>query len=183
MGATRSNLDSEPETAASAILLAQMRCEIPIMARKRKSRTRKTTTEDGLPDDLYDYARPPARRVAGRRRRIRPPGPSPMTGPTRCRSPRPRSRCSRPGSATCSMSCSRPATDFGLWRICHDRAHSCRPLPAGLDQPSGRERPLDPGPAPAGQGRTAPHTAGRSWPTMSSPARPPPTTGDRSSSA
>ena len=36
------------------------------MARKRKSRTRKTTTEAGLPDDLYDYARPPARRV-GRR--------------------------------------------------------------------------------------------------------------------
>jgi hypothetical protein len=33
------------------------------MARKRKSRTRKTTTEAGLPDDLYDYARPPARRV------------------------------------------------------------------------------------------------------------------------
>ena len=48
---------------ASAFLLAQMRCEIPSMARKRKSRTRKTTTEAGLPDDLYDYARPPARRV------------------------------------------------------------------------------------------------------------------------
>jgi hypothetical protein len=51
------------ETAASAFLLAQMRCEIPLMARKRKSRTRKTTTEVGPPDDLYDYARPPARRV------------------------------------------------------------------------------------------------------------------------
>lgn len=35
------------------------------MARKRKSRTRKTLTEAGLPDDLYDYALPPARR-AGR---------------------------------------------------------------------------------------------------------------------
>jgi hypothetical protein len=33
------------------------------MAHKRKSRTRKTTIEAGLPDDLYDYARPPARRV------------------------------------------------------------------------------------------------------------------------
>jgi hypothetical protein len=33
------------------------------MARERKSRTRNTTTEAGLPDDLYDYARPPARRV------------------------------------------------------------------------------------------------------------------------
>jgi hypothetical protein len=33
------------------------------MARKRKSRTSKTTTEAELPDDLYDYARPPARRV------------------------------------------------------------------------------------------------------------------------
>ena len=48
-----------------AILLAKMQCEIPSMARKRKSRTRKTTAEDGLPADLYDYARPPARR-AGR---------------------------------------------------------------------------------------------------------------------
>jgi len=35
------------------------------MARTRKSRTRKATPEDGLPDDLYDYARPPTRR-AGR---------------------------------------------------------------------------------------------------------------------
>jgi hypothetical protein len=50
-------------TAASAILLAQMRCETPIMARTRKSRTDKTAPEDGLPGDLYDYARPPARRV------------------------------------------------------------------------------------------------------------------------
>jgi hypothetical protein len=33
------------------------------MARKRKSRTRNIATEVGLPDDLYDYARPPARRV------------------------------------------------------------------------------------------------------------------------
>jgi hypothetical protein len=43
--------------------LAQVGCEIPSVARKRKSRTRKATTEVGLPDDLYDYARPPARRV------------------------------------------------------------------------------------------------------------------------
>lgn len=49
----------------SAILLAQMRCELPSMARTRKSRTSKTATEDGLPADLYDYAHPPARR-AGR---------------------------------------------------------------------------------------------------------------------
>jgi hypothetical protein len=48
-----------------AILLAKMQREIPIMARKRKSRTRKTTVENGLPADLYDYARQPARR-AGR---------------------------------------------------------------------------------------------------------------------
>ena len=33
------------------------------MARERKPRTRNPTTEAGLPDDLYDYARPPARRV------------------------------------------------------------------------------------------------------------------------
>ena len=33
------------------------------MARTRKSRTRNITTEVALPDDLYDYARPPARRV------------------------------------------------------------------------------------------------------------------------
>jgi hypothetical protein len=35
------------------------------MARKLKSRTRKTTTGVGLPADLYEYACPPARR-AGR---------------------------------------------------------------------------------------------------------------------
>jgi hypothetical protein len=40
-----------------------MQREIPSMARKRKSRTRSVTAEDALPDDLYDYARPPARRV------------------------------------------------------------------------------------------------------------------------
>lgn len=33
------------------------------MARKRKPHGRKTNTDDGLPADLYDYARPPARRV------------------------------------------------------------------------------------------------------------------------
>jgi hypothetical protein len=33
------------------------------MARTRKSQRGKTATEDGLPADLYDYARPPARRV------------------------------------------------------------------------------------------------------------------------
>ena len=33
------------------------------MARTRKSQTKDTTMEDGLPADLYDYARPPARRV------------------------------------------------------------------------------------------------------------------------
>jgi hypothetical protein len=33
------------------------------MARTRKFRRQNTTTEDGLPDDLYDYARPPIRRV------------------------------------------------------------------------------------------------------------------------
>ena len=35
------------------------------MARKRKSRKQNITIVVGLPDDLYDYARPPARR-AGR---------------------------------------------------------------------------------------------------------------------
>ena len=35
------------------------------MARARKSRTQNTAVTDALPDDLYDYARPPARR-AGR---------------------------------------------------------------------------------------------------------------------
>ena len=35
------------------------------MARKRKSRARKANTDDGLPADLYDYARPPTR-CAGR---------------------------------------------------------------------------------------------------------------------
>jgi site-specific DNA recombinase len=33
------------------------------MARTRKSRTRNTTTEGGLPDDLYDYLRALAQRV------------------------------------------------------------------------------------------------------------------------
>ena len=33
------------------------------MARTRKSRTRNITAQDALPADLYDYARPPARRV------------------------------------------------------------------------------------------------------------------------
>jgi hypothetical protein len=33
------------------------------MARKRKSRIRNGTAQDSLPDDLYDYARPPDRRV------------------------------------------------------------------------------------------------------------------------
>ena len=56
-------ISTRTETAASAILLAKMQREIPSMARKRKSRIRKTTTEDGLPADLYDYARPPAHRV------------------------------------------------------------------------------------------------------------------------
>jgi hypothetical protein len=42
-----------------------MQREIPGMARKRKSRTGKTTTEVGLPADLYDYTRRLARR-AGR---------------------------------------------------------------------------------------------------------------------
>ncbi len=51
------------ETAAPAILLAKMQREIPSMARKRKSRTRNVAAQDSLPDDLYDYARPPARRV------------------------------------------------------------------------------------------------------------------------
>jgi len=47
----------------SAILLAQVRCDTPVMARTRKSRTQNIITVDALPDDLYDYARPPARRV------------------------------------------------------------------------------------------------------------------------
>jgi hypothetical protein len=33
------------------------------MARARKSGTRRTTIEGRLPADLYDYARPPTRRV------------------------------------------------------------------------------------------------------------------------
>ena len=51
------------EAAASAILLAQVRCETPAMVRTRKSQIGKTAAEDRLPDDLYDYARPSARRV------------------------------------------------------------------------------------------------------------------------
>jgi hypothetical protein len=59
------SLKSRPweATAASAILLANMQREIPSMARKRKSRTRNVAAQDSLPDDLYDYAHPPARRV------------------------------------------------------------------------------------------------------------------------
>src|SRR5579871_53784 len=38
-----------------------------------------------------------------------------LSGP-RSRSPRPRSRCSRPGSATCSTNCFRPATDANARR-------------------------------------------------------------------
>src|SRR5450432_1083499 len=34
-----------------------------IVARSRKSRTRNITAQDALPADLYDYARPPARRT------------------------------------------------------------------------------------------------------------------------
>src|SRR5579864_9162147 len=37
-----------------------------------------------------------------------------MIGPMRCRSLRPRSRCSRRGSATCSTSCSRRVIDGGI---------------------------------------------------------------------
>jgi hypothetical protein len=33
------------------------------MARARKSRTENAVAADALPDDLYDYARPPIRRV------------------------------------------------------------------------------------------------------------------------
>jgi hypothetical protein len=36
---------------------------MPRYVRSRKSRTQNTTAEDGLPADLYDYARPPTRRV------------------------------------------------------------------------------------------------------------------------
>jgi len=43
--------------------LAQVRCDTAVMARTRKSRTLNATTDDGLPADLYDYARPPVRRV------------------------------------------------------------------------------------------------------------------------
>jgi hypothetical protein len=57
------------QIAASAILLAKMQREIPGMVRKRKSRTWNIATQDSLPDDLYDYARPPARRV-GRPARV-----------------------------------------------------------------------------------------------------------------
>jgi len=41
------------------------------MARARKSRTDNTVVTDALPDDLYDYARPPVRR-AGRPARSKP---------------------------------------------------------------------------------------------------------------
>jgi hypothetical protein len=47
----------------SAILLAHLRCDTELMARTRKSRTEKTTAKGVLPDDLYDYACPPDRRV------------------------------------------------------------------------------------------------------------------------
>jgi hypothetical protein len=62
-GSEYASISTRTATAASAILLAKMQREIPGMARKRKSRTRNVTAQDSLPDDLYDYARPPARRV------------------------------------------------------------------------------------------------------------------------
>jgi hypothetical protein len=55
------------------------------MARTRQSRTQSDTFAGVLSDDLYDMrARRPVA-LAGRRLMIRRPGPSLMTGPTRCR--------------------------------------------------------------------------------------------------
>ena len=42
----------------SAILLAQVLCETPAMARPRKPHRQNLAAGDALPDDLYDYARP-----------------------------------------------------------------------------------------------------------------------------
>jgi len=47
---------------ASAILLAQVPCETPVMARPRKPHRENRAAGDALPDDLHDYARPPPAR-------------------------------------------------------------------------------------------------------------------------
>ena len=43
--------------------MAHLRGDTAVMARTSKSRTRSITAQGVLPDDLYDYPRPPARRV------------------------------------------------------------------------------------------------------------------------
>jgi len=66
-------------------------------------------------------------------------GPSRTTGPNACRSRRPRSTCSRPGSAICSTNYS-------------GRAVTRRPLLACLDSAAGGARCLHPRPAQTGRG-------------------------------
>jgi site-specific DNA recombinase len=81
------------------------------MARTRKSRTRNAATEDSLPDDLY--ARPPARRAGLRTPEDATTWTVTDDWPEDVPVTEAESRCSRPGSATCSTSCSRPANDSG----------------------------------------------------------------------
>ena len=54
-------------TACTSVLhLAEVSCHTVLMARPRKSRLQCVAASDAAPDDLYDYARPSARRP-GRR--------------------------------------------------------------------------------------------------------------------
>jgi hypothetical protein len=46
----------------SVVHLAEVSCHTVLMARPRKSRLQYVAAPDDTPDDLYDYARPPARR-------------------------------------------------------------------------------------------------------------------------
>jgi hypothetical protein len=45
------------------ILMAPVLCETPIMARRRTARLQETPVPGEAPDNLYDYAHLPARRV------------------------------------------------------------------------------------------------------------------------
>jgi hypothetical protein len=64
------------------------------------------------PNSLGRCSASPGHFAAGRRSMTSPPGPSRTTGPHSCRSPKPRSTCSRPGSASFSTSCSDPVADL-----------------------------------------------------------------------
>jgi hypothetical protein len=81
------------------------------MAHHQKSRLRRTRSPGSFPDDLYDYLRPAPRRRGRPAKKKRSKWTVTDDWPPRSQSLRPRSRCSRLGSATCSTNCSQPATD------------------------------------------------------------------------